>query len=308
MSQVILHHYGLSPFSEKVRLALGIKGLDWGSVDIAPAPPRPLLTPLTGGYRRTPVMQVGADIFCDTNIILPALDRLHPEPTLYPAPFGVLSEALSFNWERTIWIPVIGVLVHFLGDLPPDFIRDRKDGYLYIDISKAAMEPEFELNVQRVRAQLAWLKDALADGRRFLFGDAPSALDLGYYHPISLIRRNSPPAEVDRLLGLAPIIPWYERMTGLGHGTPSELSAEAALGIAREATPAPVSHIARDADPSCPPRGSAVTVTPDDNAKVPVAGTLVAADSHEVILHRNDPEAGDLHLHFPRAGFEVKAA
>ena len=308
MSQVILHHYGLSPFSEKVRLALGIKGLAWGSVDIAPAPPRPLLTPLTGGYRRTPVLQIGADIFCDTNIILPTLERLYPAPALYPAPFGALSHALSFNWERTIWIPVIGVLVHFLGDLPPDFIRDRKDGYLYIDISKDAMEPEFELNVQRVRAQLAWLKAALADGRKFLFGDMPSALDLGYYHPISLIRKNSPPLEVDRLLGLAPIVPWYERITGLGHGSPFELGAEAAVEIARDAVPAPVSHIARDADPLGLRPGSAVTITPDDNAKVPVTGTLVAADGMEIIVHRDISEAGDLHLHFPRAGFEMKAA
>ena len=37
---------------------------------------RPLLSPLTGGYRRAPVLQVGADIYCDTNIILPALERL----------------------------------------------------------------------------------------------------------------------------------------------------------------------------------------------------------------------------------------
>lgn len=308
MSQVILHHYGLSPFSEKIRLALGIKNVSWGSVDIPPAPPRPLLTPMTGGYRRTPVLQVGADIFCDTNIILPALDRLHPEPTLYPAAFGGLSQALSFNWERTVWIPVIGILVHFLGDLPPDFLKDRKDGYLYIDISKNAMEPEFDLNVQRVRAQLAWLKEALADGRKFLFGDRPSALDLGYYHPISLIRKNSPPAEVDNLLGLAPIVPWYERMTGLGHGKPSELSAEAALKIAKDTKPMAVSHIAVDSDPSGPRPGAAVTVTPDDNAKVPVAGTLVAADAKEIILHRTDPQAGDTHLHFPRAGFEMKAA
>lgn len=97
-------------------------------------------------------------------------------------------------------------------------------------------------------------------------------------------------------------------MTGIGHGTPSELSAEAALATAKEANPAPVSHIAPDADPSCPERGSAVIVTPDDNAKVPVTGTLVAADATEIILHRHDPEAGDLHLHFPRAGFEMKPA
>ena len=80
--QIILHHYAFSPYAEKVRLALGIKGLDWGSVEAAMMPPRPLLDPLTGGYRRIPVMQVGADIYCDTHAILPALERLHPDPSL----------------------------------------------------------------------------------------------------------------------------------------------------------------------------------------------------------------------------------
>jgi len=116
------------------------------------------------------------------------------------------------------------------------------------------------------------------------------------------------PAHVDSLLGLASIVPWYERMTGLGHGTPSELGAEAALGIAKYAMPAPVSPIAPDTDPSGLRRGSAVTVTPDDNAKVPVTGTLIAAEAEEIILHSNDRQAGDLHLHVPGAGFEMSAA
>ena len=308
MSQIILHHYPLSPFSEKVRLALGIKKASWGSVDIPAAPPRPLLTPMTGGYRRTPVLQIGADIFCDTNIILPALERLHPQPTLYPGPNPTLARALSFNWERTIWIPIIGALVHFIGDLPPEFIKDRKEGYLYIDLSKNAMEPDFDLNVQRIRAQLAWLKDALADGRKFIFGDTPGALDLGYFHPISLVRKNAPAAEVDALLGLAPIVPWYERMAQLGHGKPTEMTAEAALAAAKVATPMAVTHIKRDDDPMGLKPGSPVTVTPDDNAKVPVKGTLVAADANEIILHHSSPQTGDIHVHFPRAGFELKAA
>ena len=32
--------------------------------------PKPDLTPLTGGYRRIQVLQVGADVFCDTQVIL----------------------------------------------------------------------------------------------------------------------------------------------------------------------------------------------------------------------------------------------
>ena len=115
-------------------------------------------------------------------------------------------------------------------------------------------------------------------------------------------------AEVDALLGLAPIIPWYERVTGLGHGTPSAMDAAAALAVARDATPAEVSHIPPGADPSGLRDGATVTVTPDDNAKVPVTGVLVAADAREIILRRDDPQTGAIHLHFPRAGFEMRAA
>ncbi len=84
MTSIILHHYEFSSFSEKIRIALGFKQLDWLSVDIPGLPPRPLLSPLTGGYRRAPVMQVGADIYCDTHIILSALERIKPSPACSP--------------------------------------------------------------------------------------------------------------------------------------------------------------------------------------------------------------------------------
>ena len=70
MSEIILHHYEISVFSERVRLALGLKRLSWNSVTIPHMLPKPDLMPLTGGYRRTPVMQLGADIYCDTLLIL----------------------------------------------------------------------------------------------------------------------------------------------------------------------------------------------------------------------------------------------
>ncbi len=65
MSDIILHHYAGSLFSEKIRLLLGYLKLPWKSVVTAPIMPRPLLMPLTGGYRRTPNMQQGADVWCD---------------------------------------------------------------------------------------------------------------------------------------------------------------------------------------------------------------------------------------------------
>ena len=307
MSDLILHHYEFSTFSHKVRTALGAKGLAWRSVDIPGMPPRPLLNPLTGGYRRAPVLQVGADIYCDTNLILPTLERLHPTPSLYPAGSQGVAEGLAFAWERQMWLPTIGVLVHYIGEhIPPEFLKDRKESYLMVDISKDAMAPRFEADVQFVRAQLAWLRRALAQ-RPFLFGAAPSAADLACWQTIYLLRKNCPP-EVDALLGLAPIVPWFDRLAALGQGTPTPMTPEQAFEVARAATPAAVTHLDPQGDPGGLKAGTRVTVTPDDNARVPVTGTLVAAGDAEVVIHRRDEQAGDLHIHFPRLGFDVVAA
>ena len=309
MSDIILHHYAFSTFSEKVRIALGLKGLAYRSVDIPGLPPRPLLGALTGGYRRVPVLQIGADIWCDTHIILPALERLYPSPTFYPAGCEGIARGLSFAWDRTLWIPTIGVLTHFIGEhIPADFIKDRKEGYLGIDISKEAMAPELPLYRQRVTAQYAWLKTALADGRKFVFGDAPSALDLTCYQTICLLRKNCPP-EVNTMLGIdGPLPAWYERIGALGHGTPTAMSPEEAFAAASAAKPVAVTHLFPDGDPGGLRAGCLVTVTPDDNARVPVNGTLVAASDSEIIIHLSDPQAGDLHIHFPRLGFDVVAS
>jgi glutathione S-transferase len=308
MSSVILHHYPLSTFSEKVRLALGFKGLAYGSVDIAPMPPRPLLNALTGGYRKVPVLQVGADIYCDTQLILPALERLHPSPTLYPPGSAGLADAISFAWGRFMWKPTIGVLVHYIGEhLPMEFIKDRKEGYLGYDISKAAMAPDLPLYRQQVQAHCAYLKAALADGRKFLFGDMPSAADLSCFQTLFLLRKNSPP-EVDDFVGLQALLPWYDRINAIGHGRPSAMTPEQAFEAARDAEPAPVTHLRADGDPGGLPAGAKVTVTPDDNARVPVSGTLVAAGADEIVIHRHDPQAGNLHIHFPRIGFDVLPA
>src|ERR1700742_3341774 len=82
MADLILHHYPNSPFAEKVRVGLGLKQLAWKSVIIPNMMPKPDLMPLTGGYRKTPVLQVGADIYCDTQLIMLEIERRCPKPPL----------------------------------------------------------------------------------------------------------------------------------------------------------------------------------------------------------------------------------
>ena len=81
-TELILHHYPASPFAEKIRLVLGFKQLPWKSVIIPSVMPKPDGVALTGGYRRTPSLQIGADICCDTSLICEVLEHKQPERVL----------------------------------------------------------------------------------------------------------------------------------------------------------------------------------------------------------------------------------
>jgi hypothetical protein len=154
---------------------------------------------------------------------------------------------------------------------------------------------------------VAWLAEALSDGRPYLFGKTPSVADLACFQTIYLLRKNCPP-EVDKLVGFKPIVAWYDRIAAFGHGKAKAMSAEEAFAVATKAKPAKVTHLKPNGDPGGLKAGANVIVTPDDNARVPVTGALVAAGDSEIIIRRTDAKAGDINIHFPRLGYDVKPA
>ena len=302
-SAIILHQYARSPFSEKVRLALGLKALNYHAVTIPALPPRPDLIPLTGGYRRTPVLQVGADIYCDTLAILRQLERMHPAPSLYPDGSEAVATALGLWIERASFVPAVG-LVRALSNAPPDpaMLKDRK-AFFGFDIGKEAMLVQQPLFLQRLAAHIEWLSQMMRDGRHLLLGAEPSAADLAAFHPLWFVRQNGGPSASALLPGLAPLRDWYERIEAIGHGTPQAMQASDALAVAAGAEPA-----ALDEAPSELPGfylGDVVCVTPDDTGRDSVRGTLLAASRDTIILGRTDPLAGRINLHFPRNGFDI---
>src|SRR6185295_9137754 len=126
---LILHHYASSPFSEKVRLILGMKGIQWKSVTVPTMLPKPDVIALTGGYRRTPFLQVGADIYCDTALMCRVIDRLAPEPPLYPAAATGMQHVLAQCADTALfWAAVPYTLqpagfAHAFGNVPPEEIQ-----------------------------------------------------------------------------------------------------------------------------------------------------------------------------------------
>ena len=124
MADLILHHYWESPYAEKIRRVMGMKKLAWRSVIIPMVMPKPDLTALTGGYRKTPVLQVGADVYCDTDLIARTIDRLHPEPSLFPDASGPLCLMLGAWQSELFWLAVreVGMRAPIF---PPGFLEDR---------------------------------------------------------------------------------------------------------------------------------------------------------------------------------------
>ena len=124
---IILHEYHTSPYAEKIRLALRLKNLAYSRVEIPVIMPRPDLMPLTGGYRRTPVLQIGADIFCDTAIILRELEARFPMPALKLPGHEGLAQMVA-GWTDGRWFQSsVAVIFGERGDSVPDaFRKDRE--------------------------------------------------------------------------------------------------------------------------------------------------------------------------------------
>ena len=304
---IILHHFDESPFSEKVRLVFGLKNIAWTSVRISRIMPRPDLMPMTGGYRRTPVLQIGADIYCDTQVILRELERRFPEPTLFPGGYEGVASATAMWTDRAFFQSTVNLVFGSLADkVPPDFIADREKlrGAKFDVAAMASAIPQMR---DQFRAHVQWIEAQLGDGRNWMCGDMASLCDINAYMNIWYLRQGLP-GEADRLLAeFARTRIWETRMRAVGHGPRSEMSTAAALDIAASATPQ-AAVLPDPNDPNGRKPGDRVEVMPDDYGKIKVSGEIVALSSDHIAIRRHDPGAGEVVVHFPRAGFLVLSA
>ena len=309
MSDLILHHYPTSPFAEKIRLVMGRKQLTWKSVFIPMIMPKPDLTALTGGYRRTPVLQIGADIYCDTSLICDVLEHRAPTPTLYPeavkgaarivaqwADGALFTAAMAYNFQPA------GVAQVFAGapaEAVQAFVADRaamRSGGPRM--SSADAGATYKSYLRRVANML--------HGQDFLFGDQPCVADFAVYHPLWFTQERTP-----ALAGIFDATPevksWMARMSAIGHGTGEKFSAAQALDVARSATPAAL-HDDVFQDEHGIALGSKVVIAADNFGLEPTEGELIAATRTRYTLRRSDERAGTVHVHFPRVGFTLKKA
>lgn len=300
MAEIIFHHYDTSPFSEKVRVLLGIKGLAWRSVIQPVIMPKPDLIPLTGGYRRIPVMQIGADVYCDTQVILSELERRFPDPPVMRGGDWAVN-----LWADRLWFQTtVAVVFGEIGDsVPEEFKKDREalSGRPF-DIAgmKAAAVPARG----QWTAHASFIERGLAGGD-FLGGSTPSLTDIAAYMNVWWLGSAARGTRDALLADLPKTQAWRQRMKALGHGTRSEMAGPDAVAVAKAAEPeaAPAGPV----DTSAPAVGNAVNVRADDYGRDPISGTLVSATTERVVIAREDPAVGRVHVHFPRAGYLLGA-
>jgi len=302
VSDLVLHHYAMSPYSAKVRAMLGYTGLGWQSVTTREMPPRPLVAALVGGYRRIPVAQSGADVFCDSRIIAAEIAARTFKPELGPEAMDAAERSWVAHAEGEVFFACI--LAANLGGLwrnaratvsVGDLLRVALDR-LVMGLKVAGSLPGPFRSRQLVRDHVDRVERALE--RDFLFGDAPRLADFATYHSLWFVRDLGGTRFAERPRTLA----WMERIKGFGEGDRREISADTALEIARDATPRPV-----------PPEHSQhpsikkpVHVAPADYWQAPTTGELVGSSPSRWILRREDPRAGVVHVHFPKDGYTLQ--
>jgi glutathione S-transferase len=310
MHELILHHYPTSPFAEKARLLLGFKQLSWHSVLIPAVMPKPDLTALTGGYRKTPVLQIGADIYCDTALIARRLEAEKATPALFldgqefnVASFAQWADSVVFQHAVSLVFQPESIAVRFAA-LSPEaikgFVADRSGLFSGGSASRLPAEQarhQWPTLMARLQQQLA------REEGDFLFG-AASIADFAMAHCLWFLKGTAVTAP---LVDAYPqVTTWLARVLSVGHGSMSPMDAATALDIARAATPAALPVESFD-EPNGLQLGQRVNIAATDYGVDPVQGELLFAGREELIVRREDPRAGVVHVHFPRWGFRIEA-
>lgn len=296
---MIVHQYNGAPaFSVKARLMLGLKDARWFACDHPTILPKPDLAALTGGYRQIPVLQVGADIFCGSELIADELDKQVGGPPLASLSGEGIGRGIA-HWaeDNLFWLTVqIVCASDFEYAEDPDFNADRRKMLPGI-YDPEAMKEALPTNVILLRGHLDLMERQLADGRTFMLGDRADLADISLYFPLHFMGfcRNGN----ERIADEYPAVrAWMDRVAAIGHGQRvEEISRADALAIAKAAEPS----IARNSSiKEGPQPGARVRVNWAAYSPLTLTGELVETHARNIAVRHNAPEVGDVIVHLPR--------
>jgi glutathione S-transferase len=171
--------YGVSasPFVRKVRVALAEKGLDYQLEPVFPGPQAPPEWRKLSPLGKVPAFRDGDRTLADSSVICAYLERVAPEPPLYPRD--------PFDYARALWfeeygdgglVPVFGGKIFFQRVVGPRFMGHTTDE----DVVRNAIENEVPPLLDYLESELTG--DYLVGGA-FTIGDigiTSQFVNLGY--------------------------------------------------------------------------------------------------------------------------------
>jgi glutathione S-transferase len=266
--------------------------------------PRPHLTPMTGAYRRIPVLQIGADLYCDTRLIAREIDALLPDPPLYPSGLEAAADAIAQWVDRWVFfqVAVPQVFTAMAGIMPRELLEDRQKMRPDVDLTALGGSlPDLRNELRALAASL----DRTLSRKPFLLGERFSVADAAVYHTLWFVR-NAP--EAGAILAQFPgVSSWLGRIDGMGQGQPRPMTPEAALEVARSSEPR-ATRVEDTGDPNGLAPGARVAIHSDDLAQARIEGEVRALGPDEIVIIRQSAECGAVALHFPRAGYRIATA
>jgi glutathione S-transferase len=307
---IIFHHYPLSPFAEKIRTVMGFKQLAWKSVIVPAIAPKPDVVALTGGYRKTPILQIGRDVYCDTALICDVLEHLQPTPTLYPARDKGLARIVAQWADSTLFWSAMAY--NFQPEGAAAVFAAAPEGTAQaFGADRAAMRAGAPRQAPgdaaaAYQSYLRRLADMLED-QFFLLGNAPCVADFAAYHPLWFTRTQVP--VLASILNATPaVLAWMDRIAAFGHGSIQKFSSGDAIARCAAANDGFPLHDSRFQDEHGIALGSQVTIAAESFGTETSQGELIGASRTRYTIRRQDPRAGSVLVHFPRIGYALKKA
>jgi glutathione S-transferase len=299
---LILHQYDVSPFSQKAQKMMGLKGLSWQSVEMPMIAPKPHVEALTGGYRGTPVLQIGQDVFIDNWMIARALDEFDTNGPAINAQ-GALSEAALYAWGERLFTPLLhAALAAYQSEWDADFLADRKQVFPDVDFDTLDVSDPDRLS--QVRAYLSTVEAQLSTGQDFLGGAQPDGWDIHVWGMVWMIH-SALPALMPIVETFPRLTDWYERVSALGTGDREDVE----IGVAWQALkagPARPLPETPDQEPLAPWVGEAVDISAGSADRGSASGRLLAVDQEQVVLGVEPISGESAQVWFPRFGYHLK--
>jgi glutathione S-transferase len=300
--ELILHNHDASIFSEKVRRILAYKNLDWVNIQISPVPPKTNFVPLTGGYRRMPVLQIGADVYCDSALIIRKLEEIAPTPSVFPeGTSGIASMIADWADHRAFkWI-LLSAYPDFLEHMPDVFVKDRAALIPELDpVRVKALSPHaFEQFKQFVH----FVNQSLID-HDFIAGNQFSVADAACFHLFSFARQSP---RVFAPVGACPrILEWMRKIADFPAPKIRPEPDTYPLEVAKANEPQDKGDFTEG--PDAFGLGDVVSISADDYAPERVKGQIVKLAPNHIAVLQVTKQLGEVAIHFPRLGFNIEAA